>query len=261
MAQAKLAGRKTNTRRMSGLHEINSDPGRWDFIRFWNGHAKFCEVHNHTNEKYVKCPYGQPGDLLYGRESWNELYNLKGTSQLFTRSDLTKDQHNWQRYLNNEFQKIGYVYAADKNGEMEPPTWKPSIHMPKEAARIWDEVTGIRVERVADISEEDCIAEGIEKIHEPSFYKNYLRPDGSTFYDPVSSFRSLWQSINGTPRSIQSRQKGKLITTGYDVYPFDEQAAAEFQGLSTWRGKPLTVITNPWVWVIETKQLSVTGRP
>lgn len=237
MAQAKLAGRKTNTRRMSGLHEINSDPGRWDFIRFWNGHAKFCEVHNHTNEKYVKCPYGQPGDLLWGRETW--------CSGLFSEGDLPGLFH----------------YKASHKVDLTG-IWKPSIHMPKEAARIWDEITGIRVERVADISEADCIAEGIERHPSGCYYKNYLNDQfKDNTLTPFMSFRSLWQSINGTPRPIQSRQNGKLITTGYEVYPFDEQAAAEFQGLSTWRGKPLTVITNPWVWVIETKQLSVTGRP
>ena len=58
--------------------------------------------------------------------------------------------------------------------------------------------------------------------------------------------------INGKPKPTK---------TGFIVYPFDAICAKQFEGLTSWKGKPLTVVVNPWVWVIETKQLSVTGKP
>jgi hypothetical protein len=73
--------------------------------------------------------------------------------------------------------------------------WRPSIHMPRWASRILLEITGVRVERLADISKDDAMAEGI-----------VVQPDGgfgladSTHYnfsDPTDSYCSLWESING----------------------------------------------------------------
>lgn len=192
---------------------------------------------------FITCPYGEVGSILWGRET-----------------SVYRHKHDKYYYKADHIDSEPYAH----NG------WKPSIHMPKAAARIWDEITGIRVERVADISEEDCIAEGIEPVGEKlefggtqysgKWYKNYL-PGGYTFLRPYDSYRSLWQLINGKPKAIQERQNGKLVTIGYEVYPFDEQAAAPFKYLTSWRGKPLTVIANPWVWVIESKQLSVNGKP
>lgn len=105
----------------------------------------------------------------------------------------------------------------------------PSIYMPKWAARIWEEVVSVRVERLQDITEEDAIAEGIEPDvtglsltedgREVMNYYNYAK-EGYRYVPPIESYKSLWESING-PGS-------------WDL--------------------------NPWVWRIETKILS-TGRP
>lgn len=90
--------------------------------------------------KYVKTPY-QPGDTLYVRETWcglpvNEAGHMRGHTT--------------------------YYYKAD--GELRPKgwrgTWHPSIHMPKEAARIWLKVTDVRVERLQEITEEQAKLEG-----------------------------------------------------------------------------------------------------
>ncbi len=256
MAQAKLAGRKTQTRRMSGLDLVNACPGDWEYIRYWNECVKFCEKHNHPNELHIRCPYGQPGDLLWGRESYRKYYVTEpGGGFDYSKEPVLEYKADGGEMIYENDDDGFHVF--NKDGTEKFISWKPSIHMPKEAARIWDEVTGIRVERVADIIEDDCRAEGIEP-HPAGYYKNYLNEERAT---PYMSYRSLWQLINGKPKPIQSKKGGKLITTGYEVYPFDEQAAAEFQGITTWKGKPLTVITNPWVWVIESKQLSVTGKP
>lgn len=259
MAKAKVEKRKTQTRRSSGLDEINTNPDQWQFVgELVPNHKQkpqpvFRFMHKESKILVdIQCPYGQPGDLLWGRESVCESFS--GGDYLY---------------------KTNY----DDNSHASELRWKPSIHMPKEAARIWDEVISVKVERVADISVEDCIAEGIEywNIDKDAFeggelvadYKNYTWVDDEkhpeywspTFANAKYSYRSLWQLINGKPKAIQQKQNGKLITTSYIVYPFDAEAGKEFEGLTTWKGKPLTVVVNPWVWVIESRQLSVTGKP
>lgn len=265
MAKAKVEMRKTQTRRIHGLEEINANPDDWQFewadfsLKYPYRFTQKSSVNEKTlaersfYQAEAKCPYGQPGDLLWGRESW-------GYTGWFYKKDL-------------EYAKDKPLYryrATHQENIAEIIPWKPSIHMPKEAARIWDEVISVRVERVADISVEDCIAEGIEywNIDKDAFeggelvadYKNYTWVDDEkhpeywspTFANAKYSYRSLWQLINGKPKPTK---------TGYIVYPFDAEAGKEFEGLTIWKGKPLTVVVNPWVWVIETKQLSVTGKP
>lgn len=128
--------------------------------------------------------------------------------------------------------------------------------MPKEACRLWGLVKSIRVERLAEIGRLDCLAEGIyenveleDTRHEKTYYQYEF---GGTRYDSAyEAYKALWQKINGKPSPIQEKQNGKLRTIGYIVYPFDEACANEWAGKSTYKGKPLTVIANPWVWVIE----------
>lgn len=82
--------------------------------------------------QYVKPPYRYaPGDILYVRETWKKAPN-------------------------------GYYYYEDwqRNDIADVTKWKPSIHMPKEAARIWLKVTDVRVERLQDMTDDDAEAEG-----------------------------------------------------------------------------------------------------
>lgn len=146
-----------------------------------------------TNE--VLCPYGRRGDRLWVRETFCYYHSIK-------------DEHGNQKI----------AYRADIDPKYHKNfTWKPSIHMPRKASRIFLEVTDIRIERLQDISEEDAIAEGIEK--NPVQFDTWLDyPAGSSaagWRNPKHSFQSLWQSINGN---------------------------------DSWE-------LNPWVWVIEFKQI------
>lgn len=112
-------------------------------------------------KKLCRPPY-EPGDILYVRETWGEGY-AEGT----------------------------YIYKADDK-LAELPTFKksskilyhPSIHMPKEAARIWLKVTDVRVERLQDIDGKGCLKEGIEE--EP------LKYVGDEFVKGM--FHDLWDS-------------------------------------------------------------------
>lgn len=174
MVRAILGGRKTQTRRVKKYGKL--------------GH-------------YAPCPYGQPGDVLWVRESYCRGYFDGGTNGY---------KADWTR--------VAAEYVKE-------PKWTPSIHMPKEAARIWLRIKDVRVERLNAISEADAIAEGVEEVISEWCvgYGNYnLKGDDAPYYDnPVHSFQSLWQAIYG----------------------------------------PESWAVNPWVWVIEFEVLSTTGKP
>lgn len=291
MVQAIMQDRKTMTRRLSGLEKVNHKPDEYvlrsedDITK--DGSVLFQKTDFTTTPFKVYCPYGQPGDLLWVRESWRMVgWNMEegemtveftGGSRhtcFYPGSDEGDDT-----WIGNKIDIVvskGCFVPDKKDDEQLVPTgkeipWSPSIHMPKDASRIWLENTGVRPERLQDISEQDAIAEGIEwKIKFPEehpdlkYWKDYQFKDRfaqGIMWGPKRSFRSLWQSINGKPSPIQKTVNGKLATVGYIVYPFDQGAANEFNGLTSWKKKPLTVIINPWVWVVQYKIISKTGKP
>ena len=122
-----------------------------------------------------KAPY-QPGDILYVRETW-----FRSVSRYMYRADYS-DQEKFYR-----------------NGKEVSIKWHPSIHMPKEAARIWLKVTDVRVERLQDITEEQACMEGTDPWDEVCYENNGWHP---TFSDPdsggdpnmVDGFHKLWNS-------------------------------------------------------------------
>ncbi|KAA5532674.1 hypothetical protein F0919_18000 [Taibaiella lutea] len=208
-----------------------------------------------------QCPYGKPGDFLWVRESWqiNSWDFEDGTCDIkyatgevlewnlkdaFDNSAFTAE---WLQFQLDAMAEKGIFKIVDKNdnetseddeifykrtGKAQP--FKPSIHMPKEAARIWLKVKNIRVERLMDISEDDAVAEGIQRylsdIDGRMRYKDYLadtkgyghpNDDYPTVGLAVTSFCTLWDKINGS----------------------DSRYA------------------NPWLFVVEFEVLSTTGKP
>lgn len=129
-----------------------------------------------------RCPYGLPGDRLWVRESWS-------THTCF---DDVPPMHLTTRSLH---------YFAD--GDCQTGRKRPSIHMPRWASRITLEVTGIRVERLNDISEEDAIAEGVYKrigdcalgnvVETPFGHEAIYLSRGQA----KMTYIQLWESING----------------------------------------------------------------
>lgn len=121
----------------------------------------------------IKCPYGEVGDRLWVRESgW-----IAQSKTAFIPSECN---------------------TPPPGGHVSPngATYKrcPSIQMPRWASRIELEITGVRVERLYNISEADCIAEGIEKTSH-DFWRIYGKSDVSGTCSPKNSYRSLWESI------------------------------------------------------------------
>lgn len=126
MVQAILDGRKSCTRRLAKFLPGENPQ--------WTGYIRDgLMLYNGKNEPCIrKAPY-QPGDTLYVRETWNRAPN-------------------------------GYYYYEDwqRDDIADITKWHPSIHMPKEAARIWLKVTDVRVERLQQITEVGIRKEGIE---------------------------------------------------------------------------------------------------
>lgn len=126
------------------------------------------------------------GDILYVREKWQLVQPYGPEDYYFGYYDGS--------YSENE--------ASEKYDYSTPYVWKPSIHMPKEAARIFLKVTNVRIERLHDITDSDSIAEGIDVLFIKELpehvipYKDYQNKD-NYFQRPDYSFRSLWESIYG----------------------------------------------------------------
>jgi hypothetical protein len=120
-----------------------------------------------------KKPY-QPGDILYVRETF-----IQAAAHTF-----------W--------------YKADGKSWMSKDLlWKPSIHMPKEAARIWLKVTNVRVERLQEITVENALAEGVDK---------YIRLNGEIEENAIiTSFIGIWNS---------TIKKSNLDFYGWDANPW-----------------------------------------
>lgn len=103
-------------------------------------------------EKFFKLPC-ERGDYLYIREKWNFVYDIDDGDQIIEGTG---------RYVYYADDSMPFSDWVDPNtGEhKEYMPWRPSIHMPKEAARIWLEVTDVRVERLQDITNDQILKEG-----------------------------------------------------------------------------------------------------
>jgi uncharacterized protein YhfF len=149
MIQAILDGRKIMTRRTvknipEGTHRVEQI-GESLFEAHWGIHGNSMFLDGATE---IKCPY-QPGDILWVRETWASYCDECESNQGEGYKDATCAYGDCNRY----------AYKADDDG-CPGGKWRPSIHMPKEAARIFLRVKTVRVERLQDITEEQAVKEG-----------------------------------------------------------------------------------------------------
>ena len=181
---------------------------------------------------FCKPPY-QPGDILYVRETWRVgAWDILNQMIAFDYKDgtcgeltYTHDRELFERLVNQsrndarqakcEYNGVDFVWEKGKS----PCRWHPSIHMPKEAARIWLKVTNVRVERLQDITPKGAESEGVGNL----FYddigygeKNYGTEVDTEYGIAKEQFAWLWES---------TIKKSDLDRYGWDA--------------------------NPWVWVIE----------
>ena len=192
MVRALLNGSKTQTRRVAKPVQ-HPDLG--------NIYTPGALVLEHEPKHVIEraCPYGHPGDRLWVWEAFSG----------------PRHQEAYAPSLWHEVDDIWY-WADGNPSTGDWPKPRPSIHMPRWASRITLEITGVRVERLQDISEADAMAEGI--YSNPDF-NGMWTADGDTHSSkndgPIQAYRHLWVSLNG----------------------------------------PGSWDANPWVWVIEFKKL------
>lgn len=166
MVRALLAGTKTQTRRAA---KVESTLGIDSILapRRAGGHAATYLLPDQAAEAAVCCPYGQPGDRLWVRETWSPT---------------------------GPEPSGGSLYRADFPEGPLSIKFKPSIHMPRAASRILLEITALRAERLQDISEEDAKAEGAPGYEEGL---DAPPPDSDHEWSYRASFQRLWEQING----------------------------------------------------------------
>lgn len=186
MVQAILDGRKTTTRRVM------------------------------KNQDYIadnKQPY-RKGDILYVRETWNICnMDIEDNSITFIyKADKSEEQSARTVIVPNEIWDQYNESMAENN-----PDWRPSIHMPKEAARIWLRVTDVRAERLREITENGTRKEGIHFSE---------CPDGFTWKECTDIHNCYTTSIG----AMQALWDSTIKKSDLDRYGWN---------------------ANPWVWVIE----------
>lgn len=213
MVRAILDGRKSCTRRICKDANECTVPD----MDFYNADKRTYAVHNFSDKKHTEqlsiaertCPICQ-GDILYVRETWEH----------FECCCCEGDEHGncyrepQQSVLNKSCGCYMYRATDEIYGDAK---WHPSIHMPKEAARIWLKVTNVRVERLQEITEDEAVKEGIYQ----SNCKECNAPFGCDAcpdegYNEIDGFADLWNS---------TIKKSDLDRYGWDA--------------------------NPWVWVIK----------
>ncbi|WP_213322607.1 morphogenetic protein [Klebsiella aerogenes] len=217
MVRAILDGRKTQTRRI-----VKGADGAVKFCKEWdiNGKEVFVVLggKDHTGMNPVlgaiSCPFGAVGDRIWVRETFQGP---------LVHEELFEEY----RAYPEKFETPEYCeYAAD--GGVRPEYcdlddnlrhgWLPSIHMPRWASRILLEITGVRVERLNAISEEDAMREGIDAD---------ILAESQDNYDCIAD-----HNMTGRPTA-----KGYFSDLWQSIY-----------GVESWEA-------NPWVWVIEFKRV------
>lgn len=167
--KAILAGRKTQTRRV-----ITPTDSSIQIVTRWvsPGHGdRWTGYHNATPAAKLRCPYGIPGNRLWVRETWT--YITKAENENYT-----------HRRPNNCPVEMLYRADALADGWADQCSWRPSIHMPRWASRITLEATGVRVERVQEISEANAWLDGAGMIPKREAGESY-----------ITQFHELWDSI------------------------------------------------------------------
>jgi hypothetical protein len=195
MVRAIMSGAKTQTRRVVkspyvediDVFAFDASSGRWEG-GFYGDHGALA------HGAWFRSPYGSPGDRLWVRETWSGARVGDGRALVAYRASCDDG---------------GFDFAHDDGSveRLRVSKWRPSIHMPRVASRITLEVTGVRVERLQDISGEDARAEGVSAPPCTCCVPRGGCTDGpsgpccpccldSREWSYVEAFAELWDSIN-----------------------------------------------------------------
>ena len=160
MVRAILDGRKDATRRI--VKGFIPDDAVWGYTAFTPKGYISCRgtFADGYGEKFFKLPC-EPGDILYVRETWQcwRAHRYEATADIRFRAGGDDVRLQFANGNTDSIDRLDYDTFVHKwfshNRE-----WKPSLFMPKVAARIWLKVTDVRVERLQDMTDDDAEAEG-----------------------------------------------------------------------------------------------------
>ena len=219
MVRAVLAGTKTQTRRIvkvpgvdyiAGAGADRNDPGNWgyeDDNGDWATLGTNADMHS---DYLVRCPYGEPGDRMWVQETWTKLLHTSPATDEPHVCDGDKLIEHATKRANGRWNYDGEVIAYRATSDVEfcdgdgfagemanredMPRWHPSIHMRREHSRIDLEITGVRVERLRQITGPDAHAEGSTYPHPDTFPIEQL---AHAHQNATEWYKDLWESING----------------------------------------------------------------
>ena len=207
MVRAILDGRKTQTRRIahdiSGIFQVKQRP---------------CE----------------PGDVIWVRECWTPDH-----AAFYPHYPIIYRADGYDPRENSPPGPSGTCWSSEQRARF-PFKWRPSIHMPRWACRLFLDVTLVRCERLQEITEADAMEEGVERIEygPHTVCGEPVHPMTSTYRE---AFAKLWDSIYAAPQPI--KQRGTIV--GYRSFPW-----AGVQETRTHKGLPWYVVPRPWVFAI-----------
>lgn len=180
------------------------------------------------------CPYGKVGDLLWVKESFRY-----GIFALGCGGKAAGIEYKINGRI--KFLAKAQKYARQKNNKdkaRQHARWRSSLFMPKWAARIWRPITGIRVERLQEISEADVLAEGFRDVF-----------DGKMFFPAAHFLKQTWNSLHAKWKRVYDRQ---LKIYEFWQFPWSAEDAKPIPK-TTAHPERYHCIPNPWVFVIEFK--------
>ena len=233
MVKAILEGRKTQTRRvLSNQPDKNCDEAFLGLDGIWCFSKPTLSKRISYSGDDIKCPFGMVGDRLWVREAF--MPDPSADSDHWNDEDSLHTYYSWDgcgskvSELPKALKTNKHVFYKAEANHPELSLWTPNYRMPRWASRILLEITGVRVERLSNISRSDAVDEGIETFKIDcgrdglkTAYKDYTSHNNAiTRNNPIDSFRTLWESVNGA---------------------------------DSWD-------KNPWVWVIDFKVAKVGGR-